>query len=95
MVERLLQVHGVELDALLLCQRLQLRLPVEAIEMVAAVTSQREVEVLPGDGEAGLALTRRVSEGDTRQVRVVDLLEARQIQLLLRREVKARHIEAL
>ena len=66
MVERLLQVHGVELDALLLCQRLQLRPPVEAVEMVAAVTGQREVEVLPGDREAGLALTRRVSEGDAR-----------------------------
>ena len=94
-VERLLQVHGVELDALLLCQRLQLRLPVEAVEMVAAVTGQREVEVLPGDGEAGLTLTRRVPEGNARQVRVVDLLEVREIQLLLRREVEARHIEAL
>ena len=95
MIERLLQVHGVELDAFLLCQRLQLRLPVEAVEMVAAVTGQREVKVLTGDREAGLALTRRVPEGNARQVRVVDLLEARQIQLLLRREVEARHIEAL
>ena len=57
--------------------------------MVAAVTGQREVKVFPGDGETGLALTRRVPEGNARQVRVVDLLEARQIKLLLRREVEA------
>ena len=94
-IERLLQVHGVEPDAVLPGQRLQLRLPVEAVEMVAAVTVEREVELLPGNGEAGPALTRRVPEGDARHVRVVNLLEARQIQLLLRREVKARHIEAL
>ena len=94
-IERLLQVHGVEPDALLPGQRTELCLPVEAVEMVASVTVKREVEILPGDGEAGLALTRRVPKGDARHVRVVDLLEARQIQLLLRREVEARHIEAL
>ena len=94
-IERLLQVHGVQLHTVLLRKRTELLLPVEAVEMVAAVTVQREVELLPSDGEAGPALTRRVPEGDARHVRVVDLLEAREIQLLLRREVETRHIEAL